>query len=176
VLVGGLVTFSAFASHHTHSVWTHSSQGQIINGWPSPPIQEHFSGLVFESYAEGAVLPRRSLQIAHTCTETTSAGLNVVNGISVSSISSNWRMPYRQTQESYSGTLGEHPLCYPILGKPVTALCAVPLLTPVSALISDQERPCARRTPILEASTIIRGLPRRLPLARAFRSPARTRS
>jgi len=60
-----------------------------------PPIRESFSGRVFESYAEGAALHRRSLQIAHTCTETTSAGLNAVNGISVSSISSNWRMPYR---------------------------------------------------------------------------------
>ena len=33
-----------------------------------------------------------------------------------------------------------------------------------------------RRRPILAASTMIRGLPERLPFARAFRRPARTRS
>jgi len=60
-----------------------------------PPIRESFSGLVFESYAEGAALHRKSLQIAHTYTETMSAALNVVNGISASSTSSNWRMPSR---------------------------------------------------------------------------------
>ncbi len=60
-----------------------------------PPIRESFLGLVFESYAEAAAFHRRNLQTAHTCTETTSAGLNAANGTSVSSISSNWRTPYR---------------------------------------------------------------------------------
>ena len=40
-----------------------------------PPIRECFSGLVFESSAEGAALHRKSLRIEHTCTGTTSAGV-----------------------------------------------------------------------------------------------------
>src|SRR5579864_844926 len=42
--------------------------------------------------------------------------------------------------------------------------------------IAAQERPCARRAAILSASAITRGLPRRLPLARAEAMPERTRS
>src|SRR5437879_6704200 len=53
---------------------------------------------------------------------------------------------------------------------------AVPLLSPNSAQTSRQDRPCARRVAILAASTRTRGLPRCLPLARALRKPARTRS
>jgi hypothetical protein len=52
----------------------------------------------------------------------------------------------------------------------------VPTLTPSSRVIFGQDRPEARSRAILEASTATRGLPRRLPLARAFRKPARTRS
>jgi hypothetical protein len=62
------------------------------------------------------------------------------------------------------------------LGKPATALCAVPLLTPSSALIVAQDAPRARSSAILAALTITRGRPSRLPFARAFRNPARTRS
>ncbi len=62
------------------------------------------------------------------------------------------------------------------LGKPKIARWAVPLLAPVSATIWAQERPCVRTRAILEASTITRGLPSRLPFARAFRKPARTLS
>jgi hypothetical protein len=39
-----------------------------------------------------------------------------------------------------------------------------------------QERPCARRVAILEASTTFRGRPSRFPFALALRSPALTRS
>ena len=53
--------------------------------------------------------------------------------------------------------------------------CAVPLVRPVSAQISRQERPCARRAAILRASVIFRGCPRCFPFARAFRNPALTR-
>jgi hypothetical protein len=38
-----------------------------------------------------------------------------------------------------------------VLGKPVIALCAVPLLIPVSALIWAHERPSVRREAILDA-------------------------
>ena len=40
-----------------------------------------------------------------------------------------------------------------VLGKPAIALCAVPLLIPVSALICAQERPRCLRNTILSAST-----------------------
>ena len=63
-----------------------------------------------------------------------------------------------------------------VSGKLLKARCAVPLVSCNSSQISRQERPRARRAAILLASTITRGLPRCLPLARAFRRPARTRS
>ena len=47
---------------------------------------------------------------------------------------------------------------------------------PTVLAIFAQESPCARRAAILAASTTLRGLPSVFPLARAFRSPARTRS
>ena len=47
---------------------------------------------------------------------------------------------------------------------------------PSSSAISRMERPCARRRPILAASTETRGLPSVFPLALALRRPARTRS
>jgi hypothetical protein len=84
-----------YLANHTHSVWTDSSQSQMINLCRLPSIRKRFSGLVFESYARGEAFHRRNLRIAHACTETTSAGSNAVNGTSVSSTSSNWRMPYR---------------------------------------------------------------------------------
>ena len=68
------------------------------------------------------------------------------------------------------------PAIHTFLGKPESARWAVPLLVPVSAVISRQERPCTRRAAILEASTTTFGLPRCLPLARAFRRPALLRA
>ena len=56
------------------------------------------------------------------------------------------------------------------LGKPESARCAVPLLIPVSVVISRQERPCVRRRAILPRSTTNGGRPRRFPLARALGS------
>jgi hypothetical protein len=55
-------------------------------------------------------------------------------------------------------------LKFMFLGKPENARWAEPLLIPASDTISRQERPCARRAAILEASANTRGLPRRLPL------------
>lgn len=57
-----------------------------------------------------------------------------------------------------------------------TALNAVAVETPSSAEIDRQEAPSERRRVITRGSAIFRGLPRRLPFARAFRRPARTRS
>ena len=57
-----------------------------------------------------------------------------------------------------------------------TARLALAVFVPTSRAISRQEHPCARRAAIFVASTILRGLPSVFPLARAFRSPARTRS
>jgi hypothetical protein len=57
------------------------------------------------------------------------------------------------------------------LGRPQNARCADPLLIPVSAVISRHERPCARRAPILAASTATCCLPGSFLLARAFRKP-----
>jgi len=47
---------------------------------------------------------------------------------------------------------------------------------PSSSAISRIDRPCACNRAILTASTTKRGLPSFVPLARAFRRPARTRS
>src|SRR6266567_4805589 len=44
-----------------------------------------------------------------------------------------------------------------VLGKPAIALCALPLLIPVSALIWAHERPRQRREAILRASTATLG-------------------
>src|SRR5438128_11257544 len=63
-----------------------------------------------------------------------------------------------------------------VLGNPAIALCAVPLLIPVSALIWAHERPRQRREAILRASTATLGRPMRLPLAFAAPSPERTPS
>ena len=52
----------------------------------------------------------------------------------------------------------------------------MPLAKPVSRQTVLQERPWARRTAILAASTATLGLPSRLPLALAFLIPGRTRS
>src|SRR5215469_18370856 len=52
----------------------------------------------------------------------------------------------------------------------------VPSPIPSSLAIFAQESPCARNVAILRASTIVRGRPSRFSFARAFRSPARTRS
>lgn len=50
------------------------------------------------------------------------------------------------------------------LGKPESARWAVPLLIPISILISRHERPCERRLAILKTSTTFRGLPSRFSL------------
>jgi hypothetical protein len=47
---------------------------------------------------------------------------------------------------------------------------------PSSEAIERKEWPCSRRDVILPGSTTLRGLPSVFLLARAFRSPARTRS
>ena len=47
---------------------------------------------------------------------------------------------------------------------------------PTCLAIVRQEQPRSRSLPILNVSTTTRGRPSRLPLARAFRSPAFTRS
>jgi hypothetical protein len=54
------------------------------------------------------------------------------------------------------------PLNHMFLGKPQSGRWTVPLLTPVSMVISHQECPLARGAAILAASTTTRGLPRRL--------------
>lgn len=58
------------------------------------------------------------------------------------------------------------------LGNPESARCAVPSLIPVSATISPQGRPCARRLAIPATPTTTRGLPR----GACPRGPALTRS
>ena len=57
------------------------------------------------------------------------------------------------------------------MGKPRRARWAVPLLTPSSRQTFAQDAPERLRAAILKASTTTLGRPRRLPLARAFRSP-----
>src|SRR6266513_129535 len=68
------------------------------------------------------------------------------------------------SREPVSGSENPHPwaaanqalgdvVATGVLGKPAIALCAVPLLIPVSALICAQERPRCLRNPILSAST-----------------------
>src|SRR5690349_18520994 len=47
---------------------------------------------------------------------------------------------------------------------------------PSSFAIADQEAPEARRLAIFDSLANVRGRPKRLPLARAFRNPAFTRS
>ena len=58
-----------------------------------------------------------------------------------------------------------------ILGKLQNARCTEPLLLPISSVISRHERPCARRAPILAASTA--GLVEKLAkdVARALAAP-----
>ena|SRR5216684_5142930 len=68
-------------TYHTHSVWTHSSQGQIINEWQYPLIPELFSGGTCGSYGNIAALRRRNSPTAHTCTGITSAGSSAENAI-----------------------------------------------------------------------------------------------
>jgi len=46
---------------------------------------------------------------------------------------------------------------YEILGKPTTALCAVPFLTPSSVWICAHDRPEGRREAVCELSTITSG-------------------
>src|SRR5215472_2350771 len=53
---------------------------------------------------------------------------------------------------------------------------SVPTPTLISFAIRFHPSPCARRAEIRAASTTVRGRPSRLPLARALRKPARTRS
>ena len=62
------------------------------------------------------------------------------------------------------------------LGKRWSALCAVPLLSPVWRHIVAQDAPFLRSAEIFcGLSTMTRGRPRRLPLARAAANPERTR-
>ena len=56
------------------------------------------------------------------------------------------------------------------------ALSTVPTPSFISRAIAFQPRPCARRLAILERFTTMVGRPRRLPLDRACRRPAFTRS
>jgi len=58
----------------------------------------------------------------------------------------------------------------------IGSLMTVPTPTPSSVAIFLQPQPCLRSSAILEASTWARGLPGRLPLARAAAKPDRTRS
>jgi hypothetical protein len=62
------------------------------------------------------------------------------------------------------------------LDRHESARIAVVLPTPNSVAIADQGKPCARSRAILVTSAETRGLPKRLPFARAFLRPARTRS
>ena len=66
------------------------------------------------------------------------------------------------------------PKVRPFLGKLRSARCAVPLLSPVSRQTVAQDAPLFRSVAILRASTITRGLPSRLPFARAAAKPDRT--
>lgn len=68
-------------------------------------------------------------------------------------------------------------LCGQVFAQPIEGPLSGPLAPiPSCSAISFQDAPCARRAAILVASTTLRGRPRRFPLARAFRKPARTRS
>lgn len=58
----------------------------------------------------------------------------------------------------------------------VAARLTVPSPTPISVAMAAHDRPADRRLTILTRSTLTRGRPKRLPLALAFRNPARTRS
>src|ERR1022692_989498 len=64
-----------------------------------------------------------------------------------------------------------------VLGRLLAcALCAVPLLTPVSRVISAQEHPWRRSDAIMEVSTATLGRPMRFPFALAAAIPLRTLS
>ena len=51
--------FSNAFTDHTHSVWTHSSQEQIIRRWQLPPIHGYFLGIVFVSSGASIGLLKR---------------------------------------------------------------------------------------------------------------------
>src|SRR5205807_1906356 len=63
-----------FLAHHTHSVWTHSSQVEIIDKWQHPLIPGISSGNTCGHYGYSAASPKRNSLTAPTCTATTSVG------------------------------------------------------------------------------------------------------
>jgi hypothetical protein len=118
----------------------------------------------------------RSFQLEHLPSKTHNfvaySTTQPCNGESMGVMSGRWKSKPRS--KSWKA-LDRRPI-HAFLGKPQSARCADTLPMAISTVISRHERPCARRAATRAASTVTGGLPRRFPLARAFRRPAFTRS
>jgi len=88
-----LEQFGNAFTDHTHSVWTHSSQEQIIRRWQLPPIHGYFLGIAFVSSGASIGLLKRISPIGPISIGITLEEWKEASATLVLSISSSWRAP-----------------------------------------------------------------------------------